>query len=185
MIHSVLSKKLAVAALAVVSVALSACSHYAPLPTVIAVDVPKYMGVWYEQALIPNSFQRMCVADTTATYALKNDGTVSVTNRCRKADGQFESVVGVAKVVEGSQNAKLRVSFFRPFYGDYWILSLNHEDGWVLVGEPSRKYAWVLSRSPNLNPASLEQALEKAASLGYQKEQFKTAVQTQALGLSK
>lgn len=185
MLHFALSKKLAVVALAVASVALSACSHYAPLPTVTAVDVPKYMGVWYEQVLIPNRFQRMCVVDTKATYALQDDGTVSVTNSCRKADGVLESVVGVAKVVEGSQNAKLRVSFFRPFYGDYWILSLNQADGWVLVGEPSRKYAWVLSRSPNLSRASLEQALEKAESLGYQKEQFKTSVQTQASGLSK
>ena len=99
MLHFALSKKLAVVALAVASVALSACSHYAPLPTVTAVDVPKYMGVWYEQVLIPNRFQRMCVVDTKATYALQDDGTVSVTNSCRKADGVLESVVGVAKVV--------------------------------------------------------------------------------------
>jgi apolipoprotein D and lipocalin family protein len=91
-----------------------------PLPTVESVDLARYMGEWYEIALLPNSFQSMCVADTQASY--RPDGeVVRVRNRCRKADGGIEEANGIAKVVEGSRNAKLRVSFFRPFYGDYWI----------------------------------------------------------------
>ena len=102
---------------------LSACatSSHPPLPTVQSVDLNRYSGTWHEIAMLPNRFQAMCVADTRALYRPDGDA-VSVTNQCRTADGKTEQVDGVAKVVEGSQGAKLRVSFFRPFYGDYWVL---------------------------------------------------------------
>lgn len=142
-----------------------------PLPTVESVDLARYMGEWYEIALLPNRFQSMCVADTQASYRLDGD-VVRVRNRCRKADGAIEEAVGVAKVVEGSSNTKLLVSFFRPFYGDYWILALDPNYRWVLIGEPSRKYGWVLSRTPGLDDASLQVALDKAAALGFHREAF-------------
>jgi len=151
-----------------------------PLPTVEAVDLSRYMGEWYEIALLPNSFQSLCVADTQASYLLDGD-VVRVRNRCRKADGGIEEANGIAKVVEGSRNAKLRVSFFRPFYGDYWILALDPNYRWVLIGEPSRAYGWVLSRTPNLDDASLQIALDKAAALGFDRAAFRRTPQNKPL----
>ena len=154
---------------------LSACSvftNYAPLPTVASVDATRYMGTWYEIALIPNTFQRMCVANTQANYALVSPTEIKVTNTCQTASGKPEIAVGVAHSVDGANNAKLRVSFFRPFYGDYWVLDLGANYDWVLVGEPSRKYGWVLSRTPQLNDATYAQALAKAKSLGFDAAAF-------------
>jgi apolipoprotein D and lipocalin family protein len=151
-----------------------------PLPTVEAVDLSRYMGDWYEIALLPNRFQSMCMADTQASYRLDGD-VVRVRNRCRKADGGIEEANGIAKVVEGSGNAKLRVSFFRPFYGDYWILALDLNYRWVLIGEPSRTYGWVLSRTPTLGDASLQIALDKAAALGFDRAAFRRTPQNKPL----
>lgn len=152
---------------------LSACasSSHSPLPTVQSVDLNRYSGTWYEIAMLPNRFQAMCVADTRALY--RPDGeAVSVTNQCRTVDGKTEQAEGVAKVVEGSQGAKLRVSFFRPFYGDYWVLELDPDYRWALVGEPSRKYAWILARDTSLDPATLERLLARAEALGFDRQAF-------------
>lgn len=152
----------------------------ASLDTVASVDLARYTGAWYEIALLPNEFQTMCVADTQARY--RSDGNlIRVTNRCRKNDGSIAEVNGIAKIVAGSGNAKLRVSFFRPFYGDYWILALDPDYKWVLVGEPRRKYGWVLSRSAKLDQRSLQLALDKAASLGFARDGFRFTPQTQPL----
>ena len=161
---------------------LAACTSQptAPLDTVASVDLARYTGAWYEIALLPNEFQSMCVADTQARY--RSDGDlIRVTNRCRKNDGSIAAVNGVAKIVAGSGNAKLRVSFFRHFYGDYWILALDPDYKWVLVGEPRRKYGWILSRMPQLDERSLQLALDKASALGYARAAFRLTPQTQAL----
>jgi apolipoprotein D and lipocalin family protein len=147
------------------------------LPTVASVDVPRYLGTWYQQALIPNKFQAMCASDTRATYLRDGDGLV-VVNQCRKADGQVETAKGVAKIVEGSNNSKLRVSFFRPFYGDYWVLALDPDYNWVLVGEPNREFGWVLSRNTKLDEATLNQILDRAVSVGYDRTAFKRSLQS-------
>lgn len=161
---------------------LASCStpNYAPLPTVASVDLSRYQGKWFEVALIPNRFQRMCVADTQAEYK-QDDDLIRVTNRCRKEDGSIEKANGVAKIVEGSNNAKLRVSFFRPFYGNYWVLALDPSYQWVLVGEPSRKYGWVLSRTAQLDPSTLNKILDEAEKRGYNRSAFKTSAQTKPL----
>ncbi|MDO9193050.1 MAG: lipocalin family protein, partial [Undibacterium sp.] len=99
----------------------------------------------------------------------------------RKTDGSIEQANGIAKIVDGSNNSKLRVSFFRPFYGNYWILALDPDYQWVLVGEPGRKYGWVLSRTPALPPATLNAALDKAASLGYDRSAFRMSPQPSPL----
>jgi apolipoprotein D and lipocalin family protein len=151
-----------------------------PLPTVAGVDLARYAGRWYEVASLPNRFQAQCVADTQAQYRATGDD-IEVTNRCRRADGGVESVTGVAKVVAGSANAKLRVSFFRPFYGDYWVLALAPDYRWALVGEPGRQFGWVLSRTPQLAPADLEAALARADTLGFARAAFKRTPQTQPL----
>lgn len=151
---------------------LAGCgTRHPPLPTVTAVDLDRYAGTWYEIARLPNRFQSMCAADTRATYRLEGEG-VSVLNQCRTADGKLEQANGIARVVAGSQGAKLRVSFFRPFYGDYWVLDLDPAYRWVLVGEPRRKYAWVLTREPRLDEATLDALLSRAAALGFDREAF-------------
>ena len=112
-------RSLAVLALAV-SAGLIGCTSAptAPLPTVASVELPRYMGSWYEIAMLPNRFQASCASDTVATYRMKDDG-VEVINRCRHADGSVDSIQGRAKVVPGSAGSRLRVSFFWPIYGDY------------------------------------------------------------------
>jgi apolipoprotein D and lipocalin family protein len=159
---------------------LAACiTPHTPLPTVAAVDLDRYYGTWYEIARLPNRFEAQCVSDTQATY--RPDGhEVAVVNRCRTADGTVEQANGIAKVVAGSGGAKLRVSFFRPFYGDYWILDLDPDYRWVLVGEPGRKYAWILAREPKLDAATLEALQARAAALGFDRQAFIMSPQNRA-----
>ncbi len=161
---------------------LSACTSTPnpPLKTVDEVDLTRYVGTWYEIALLPNKFQAQCVSDTQAQYHIDGD-VVRVRNRCRNAEGKIEEANGVAKIVPGSGNAKLRVSFFRPFYGDYWILALDKDYRTVLIGEPSRKYSWILSRDPHMSPDQREQLLEQAQSLGFDRSAFQISKQLQPL----
>lgn len=175
-----MKKLLTVVALACTSL-LSAChEEYAPLATVEKVDLNRYIGKWYQVAFIPNKFQSMCVADTQAEYQ-RDDDQIRVINRCRIKDGSIEEANGVAKLVEESGNARLRVNFFRPFYGNYWVLDLDPNYQWVLVGEPSRKYGWILSRSAQLDPSIQKKILEKAATLGYSINQFQKSDQSNPL----
>jgi apolipoprotein D and lipocalin family protein len=162
--------------------ALAGCSSTptAPLPTVAQVDLARYAGGWYEITALPNPFQSMCVADTKARYKAKGDD-IEVFNRCRRADGTVADATGIAKVTPDSGNARLRVSFFRPFYGDYWVLALPDDYRWVLVGEPGRRYAWLLARTPQLSAADVETALQRAAELGFDRSAFKLTPQTRPL----
>jgi apolipoprotein D and lipocalin family protein len=165
-------KPLACLACLAIALLTTACtSRRPPLPTVPSVDLERYVGTWYEIAHLPNFFQAKCASDTQASY--RQDGQdVEVVNQCRKEDGTLEQISGIAKVVEGSHGAKLRVSFFRPIYGDYWILDLDPDYRWVLVGEPSRQYAWILARSPSLDAATQETLLARAAALGFDRQAF-------------
>ena len=119
-----------------------------PPSTVEHVDLQRYMGQWYEIARYPNRFEKACISDVTANYLLRADGKVEVVNACRKADGQMKSSKGSAKVVDKHTNAKLKVTFFWPFYGDYWIIGLDPEYRYAIVSEPKREYLWILSRTP-------------------------------------
>jgi apolipoprotein D and lipocalin family protein len=172
--------------IAISAILLAACTSapQAPMPTVANVDLSRYLGNWYQVSLIPNTFQAQCVADTQANYALQDTWTgdsIRVTNRCRTAAGAIDTAVGVAKIVPDSQNAKLKVAFFRPFYGNYWVLALGEQYDWVLVGEPKRQFGWVLSRKPMLDQATLDIALNRAQALGYSKTQFVNSPQTNPL----
>ena len=163
--------------------ALTGCSATPaalPLPTVASVDLARYAGGWYEISALPNRFQAMCVADTKAHYRAIGDD-IEVINRCRQADGSVTRATGIAKVVADSGNAKLRVSFFRPFYGNYWVLALDPDYRWVLVGEPKRRFGWVLSRTPQMAPADLDAALQRAVELGYARADFKLTPQIRPL----
>jgi len=139
-----------------------------PLAVVPSVDLGRYMGKWYEIARLPNRFQRDCASDTSATYALRGDGRITVVNQCRTAAGGMKSASGTAKLAGAkTRNSILKVTFFWPFYGDYWIIDLAPDYCWALVGEPRRKYLWVLSRDPHMDEATLNQILETSRRQGY------------------
>lgn len=122
-----------------------------PLATVSHVDVSRYLGTWFEIGSFPQRFQEGCTG-TTATYSLRTDGDIDVLNRCHLGalDGAEKSALGRARVVDRQTNAKLRVAFFRPFWGDYWIIDLADDYSYAVVGHPDRDYLWILSRRPTL-----------------------------------
>jgi len=147
-----------------------------PLATVASVDLDRYLGMWHEIARLPNRFERQCASDVEAQYR-REPGGIHVLNRCRTADGGISESKGHAKIVAGSQNAKLRVTFFWPFYGDYWILALDPDYTEVLVGAPSRKFAWVLSRRSDMHEERLAALLARAQALGFDSRAFQKTVQ--------
>lgn len=145
--------------------------------TVPNVDLKRYAGLWYEIAKIPNRFQKSCTGNTTAEYSLRDDGKISVTNSCDEEDGKRNVARGVARIVEASTNSKLEVSFFsilgiRPFWGDYWIIGLDKDYQFAVVGSPDRKYGWILSRTPKLPEVKLNEAWEILKRQGYDPKSF-------------
>lgn len=125
-----------------------------PLQTVSSVDLDRYLGKWYEIAAIPQSFQTGC-AGTTADYSLRSDGYIDVLNSCRLEDGTIRSARGKAWSVDSS-NAKLKVQFAGPVAGDYWIIELSDDYSYAVVGHPDRNSLWILSRTAEISPISLE-----------------------------
>jgi len=132
------------------------------------VEIEQYLGHWFELARYENQFERGCEA-VTADYSLGEDGMVRVLNTCREGgiDGRRKESEGRAKTVPGSGNAKLKVSFFGPFYGDYWILDRAADHSWSIVGEPSGRYLWFLTRRPDPTKKTRNMLVEKAKALGY------------------
>ena len=136
--------------------------------TVDYVDLERYAGTWYEIARYPNRFQEGCVA-TTATYEARDDGRIDVINRCLNGgfDGPERVAEGVARVVDEDSNAQLKVSFFWPFSGDYWVIGLDEDYHWAVVGHPRRKYLWILARTPALDPVAREDIMRLIEARGY------------------
>lgn len=150
--------------------------------TVNSVDLKKYAGLWYEIAKIPNRFQKHCVSGTTAQYTLRDDGRIDVVNSCLEADGSIDRAEGLARIVDAKTNAKLEVSFFsilgwRPFWGDYWVIGLDEDYQWVVVGTPNRKYGWILSRTPELDKETMESLFEILKNQGYNPDNFELTKQ--------
>lgn len=139
------------------------------LQTVREVDVDRYLGLWYEIARFPNRFEEHCEAPT-AEYALRDDGRISVTNTCRlhSPDGDLKVANGRARIVDEETNAKLKVSFFGPFWGDYWIIGLADDYSLAMVGEPRGRYLWILAREPFISDVTREEAMRHLEGLGYQ-----------------
>ena len=135
------------------------------LKVVPHVELKKYLGKWYEIAHLPARFQKGCT-DTTATYTLSEDGNISVLNECRR-NGKVKRAKGKAKVVDKNSGAKLKVTFFWPFYGDYWIINLGQDYDYAVVGTPNRKYLWILSRTPQMVDKLFSQLIESVKSKGF------------------
>jgi apolipoprotein D and lipocalin family protein len=138
------------------------------IKTVEHVDVKRYMGTWFEIARFPQRFEKGLVG-VTANYTLLPNGNVRVLNTGHKQnlDGKLKTAKGKAKVVDASTNAKLKVSFFWPFAGDYWILELGKDYEYAVVGDESRKYLWILSRTPQMDEAAYNGLLERAKDKGF------------------
>lgn len=148
-----------------------------PPATVKTVDLNKYTGLWYEIAKIPNRFQKHCVSNTTAEYTLRTDGKIDVVNSCVDSDGEVDEAEGVARIVDTKSNAKLEVSFFsilgwRPVWGDYWIIGLDKNYQWAVVGTPDRKYGWILSRTEELDRETMEEIFQIVNDQGYDPDNF-------------
>lgn len=137
-----------------------------PLEVVDKVEVDRYMGTWYEIASFPTKFQEGCHC-TTAEYRLPEDKDfVRVVNSCRRdsANGELDVAKGKAFIADDSTNAKLKVQFFWPFRGKYWIIALDEVDyQYALVGHPNREYLWILSRTPQMADSTYNQLLDIAA----------------------
>lgn len=148
------------------------------LRTVPRVEVPRYVGTWYEIASYPQRFQKGCTG-TTATYTLEEDGSLGVVNRCFKEtlDGEESRAEGRARVVDRTTNAKLEVSFFWPFWGDYWIVELGPNYEYAAVGHPSRDYLWILSRTPTMDDATYEALLARLEAQGYDRKRLNRTLQ--------
>jgi apolipoprotein D and lipocalin family protein len=151
-----------------------------PLQTVPKVDLERYLGTWYEIATIPQRFQKGCTG-VIATYTLRPDGKIDVLNQCYKDSltGKHKKAHGKAWVVDKQTNAKLKVQFFWPFSGDYWIIELDSlEYRYAAVGHPDRKYLWILSRTPNMDQVLYQELLRRLQQVhGYDTSKLKLTPQ--------
>lgn len=171
----------------IIAVSLFVTSLFAQktqIVTVDSVDLQKYVGTWYEISKIPNSFQDHCEKNTTANYEINEDGDIIVTNSCIDYENEIDEAIGLVKVVDTKTNSKLEVSFvsilgWHIFWGDYWILELEENYNYVAVGTPSRKYGWILSRSPKMTKTDLETCYKVFEKNGYDRNKFELAKQEQ------
>ena len=160
-------KKIIIVGIALLLIGCS--SKHQPLATVEKVDVNRYLGTWFEIARYDQYFERGC-SNISATYTLTEDDKINVLNSCTK-EGKLSQANGIAYAVDDTFS-KLKVSFFRPFYGDYQILMLDENYTYAVIGEPSRKYFWILSRTRFLAEDTKQMILEKMPSLGYDETQL-------------
>ena len=141
-----------------------------------AVELQRYLGRWYEIARYEQSFQKGCEG-VTADYSLQADGSIDVVNRCRKPDGNVREARGRAKIADRATNAKLKVSFVGPFYGNYWILDHAEDYSWSIVGESSGRYLWILARSPTPSETEVASLIARAGAIGYDTSMLRRTVQ--------
>jgi apolipoprotein D and lipocalin family protein len=169
-------------ALGGVCLLVAACSGgSAPsdLAVVPSVDLQRYMGTWYEIARLPMWFQRGCIR-SQAHYELIDSETVAVANSCTTAEGETKQATGRARVVDPASNAKLEVVFDNWFSrifpslarGDYWIIDLDPQYRTVVVGHPSRKYLWILARTPEIPEARYQELVALARARGFEVERL-------------
>ena len=150
-----------------ITILFTACSSKnPPLQTVQKVEINRYLGTWYEIARYEHFFEKDC-KNVSANYSMLDEDTIKVINRCTKIQtNEKKEALGRAYAIDNT-NSKLKVSFFRPFYGDYWVLILDENYDYVVVGTPSREYLWILSRKPNLDEKIKNEILQKLPNLGF------------------
>jgi apolipoprotein D and lipocalin family protein len=139
--------------------------QHEPLLTVKEVNLERYAGLWYEIASFPQKFQKGCRC-TTAEYMITDKNYIKVINKCQKP-GKFAKIEGKAFAVKNSGNAKLKVQFFWPFKGDYWIIGLDTNYQWAVVGSESRKYLWILSRMTIMDEKTYNEILAEISAKGF------------------
>jgi len=148
-------------------------------PTVVEdLDIERYMGRWYAIASIPTTFERQCIQGTTADYRLLEDGRVEVTNTCYDADGVPDVAVGRAWIPDSDEPTKLKVSFVRFlglwfFAGAYWVIDLAEDYSYAVVGHPTYRYGWILSRTPTLPAETVLGITERLEAQGYDFKAFR------------
>ena len=164
---------LVLAALSLTSLKLAAQTSPSPqaLPavtTIASLDVPRYMGTWYEISKFPNRFQAKCVANTRARYLAQTDGSVQVLNSCTTADGSTIDALGKAIQTGPATSPKLQVRFAPAWlswlpmiWGDYWVIDLDADYQLAAVSDAKREYLWVLSRTPQANAKAYDALLDR------------------------
>ncbi|BDU52079.1 lipocalin family protein [Limnohabitans sp. INBF002] len=155
-----------------------------PVTTIAALDVPRYMGTWYEIAKFPNRFQRKCLANTRAHYLAQTDGSVQVLNSCTTADGNTIDALGLAKQVGPATSPKLQVRFAPAWlswlpqvWGDYWVIDLDAEYQLAAVSDAKREYLWVLSRTPRVPAKTYDGLIERLKAQGFDVQQLELTQQ--------
>ena len=148
------------------------------LQTVDTVDLDKYAGTWYEIAAFPQRFQKGCHG-TTATYSKTSKDYIIVENKCRKdsLNGKESSIKGKAFIDPGTGNAKLKVQFFWPFKGKYWIIDLAEDYTYAVVGHPDRDYLWILSRTPQMKEPLYQEIVARIAKKDFDVSQLVKTIQ--------
>lgn len=156
------------------SMVAGAAAASEPVAAVPDLDLERYAGTWHEIARLPMYFQRKCTGSVTATYRPLPDGTVAVHNACATADGSTIASDGVARRPEPYARGKLEVRFaprwlsWLPYvWADYWVIALDDDYRWAMVGQPGRKYLWILSRTPAMDRATFDSLKARATSMGY------------------
>lgn len=153
-----------------VLLSMAGCATYPPMQTAKNVDLQKYMGKWYEIARLPNSFQKGCLC-STAEYKILDQNKIAVTNRCDK-NGKIKEATATAWRSNADDNSRLKVRFFWPFTGKYWILYVSADYHYAVVGEPSREYLWFLSRTKQISQQQLDLMKSIATQQGYNLDQL-------------
>lgn len=164
--------------------AVNAQQALPPLQPIPSLDLPRYMGTWHEIARYPNRFQHDCARNTRAEYVALEDGTVQVTNRCETAEGKVEQAVGVARLDGPAGSAALRVrfapkwlSFLGWVWGRYWVIDLDSDYRLAAVSEPGRDYLWVLSRTPEVDPAAYAALRQRLQQQGFDLQRLQVSPQ--------
>lgn len=154
------------------------------LKSISALDIPRYMGTWYEIAKFPAWFQKKCVSDTRAEYTLQPDGRVQVINRCRQDSGEMKEALGSGRQIGDAASSKLEVRFapawlaFLPaVWGDYWVIDLDPAYQLAAVSEPKREYLWILSRSAKVDPAAYDALLARLSRQGFDLQRLEKTLQ--------
>ena len=160
------------------SFSATAAGGESELLTIPHLDLARYLGRWYEIGRYPNRFEAQCDHDACADYALLGDERIDVRNSCVRRDGSHSEAKGWAKISDPSTNAKLKVTFFYPFFGDYWVLELGEDYEYAVIGEPNRKYLWILSRTPQMSEERYQIIIGNLATKGYDAAKLVRVTQT-------